>query len=141
KVNNLIQLLQSDVIFADYALWAPTHVVRKPQTAQDIEQGLPGAIAYVIENNINVGALQTSGVDIDLRWRAAATSMGQFTLALNGAYVLDYKVTGINSALFPSAVGTRGPDGAIARWRHYASLDWMQGAWGATLANTYQSGY
>jgi iron complex outermembrane receptor protein len=141
KVTNLIQILQSDVIFADYALWGPTRVLRRPATPDDIARGLPGAIDYVIENQINVGTLQTSGVDVDLRWRAPATSVGQFTAGLTGTYVVNYNITGINSALFPSTVGTRGPDGAISRWRHYATLDWTKGPWGATLANTYQSGY
>jgi iron complex outermembrane receptor protein len=31
--------------------------------------------------------------------------------------------------------------GAISRWRHYASIDWTRGPWGATLAQNFQNGY
>ena len=41
----------------------------------------------------------------------------------------------------PPSVGTRGYSGAIARYRQYAQVNWSFGAWGATLANNYQSGY
>jgi iron complex outermembrane receptor protein len=55
--------------------------------------------------------------------------------------VLDYKHTGFESANVPLSVGTRGPDGAISRWRHYATINWTYGPWGATLAQTFQEGY
>ena len=31
--------------------------------------------------------------------------------------------------------------GAISRWKHYATIDWDYGPWGATLAQTYSMGY
>jgi iron complex outermembrane receptor protein len=66
---------------------------------------------------------------------------GQLTLWLTGTYTLDYSRAGINTTLFPTGVGTRGPDGAIVRWRHYLTLDWSHGEWGATLTQTFQDGY
>jgi len=141
EIRNLIDTLPPEVIFGDYAHWAPTKVVRKPPTAEDAAAGIPGAIDFLIGDQINFGRLQTSGVDVDVRYRTPATALGRFTLGLTGTYVIEYNRTGINTPLFPTAVGTRGPDGAVSRWRSYATLDWMYGAWGATLANTYQSGY
>ena len=39
-------------------------------------------------------------------------------------------------------VGTSsGTIGTINRWKHYATVDWERGPWGATLAQTYGSGY
>jgi iron complex outermembrane receptor protein len=32
-------------------------------------------------------------------------------------------------------------NGAIPRYRHFATLDWTSGPWGATLAQTYQDSY
>jgi iron complex outermembrane receptor protein len=138
-ISNAIVGLTSDEVFADYARWAPSHVVRYPPDAQ--YPNLPGPINYVILNQVNAGSLSTSGLDIDVRWRTPTTSIGQFTLALTGTYVIDYQVMGINTAGYPAGVGTRANSGAISRWRHYASLNWNYGAWGATLANTYQEGY
>ena len=73
---------------------------------------------------------------MNVQWRSAATPVGQFSVGLNGTYVLDYEHTGFESSLVPPSVGTRGPDGAIARYRQYAQLNWTYGPWGATLANT-----
>ena len=137
EVSNVIQILPSDQIFANYAHWAQSHVVRKPPDPQ--HPNLPGEIDYVIENLINAGTLQTSGIDIDLKWRAPPTPIGQFAFGLSGTYAINFQQSGVYSR--PIAVGTRGADGVLSRWRHYATLDWKRGPWGATLANTFQLGY
>jgi len=140
-VRNVIDVVSADAIFQDYALWAPGYVVRKPPDPQSPE--LPGPIDYVVQYATNVGTLKTSGLDVSLQWRGPATAYGRFAATLEGSYVVDYEHTGFASSAAPTAVGTRGfaGIGAISRWRHYAQLQWTYGAWGATLANTYQSGY
>ena len=138
-IRDVIDTLQADEIFSNYAFWAPAHVVRKPRDAQ--YPNLPGEIDYVIEDQINFGSMHTCGIDVDVRFRTLSSSIGRLTVALTGTYALDYQRSGINTTLFPTGVGTRGPDGAIARWRHYATLDWSYKAWGATLAQTFQDGY
>jgi len=100
-----------------------------------------GRIVQVVSIPTNLGQLRTSGLDADIRYRPPATSVGQFTFALSGTYVLDYRLTGANDTPFPAGAGQRGASGAISRWRHFATLDWTFGAWGATLANNFQLGY
>ena len=139
RIDNLIQQLTGSAIFADFARWSPGYVVRKP--SEPPYPDLPGEIAYVVEIPINAGTLATSGIDIDLRWRPASSALGRFTFSVTGTYFIDYGISDLDTALFPSHVGTRGPTGAISRWRHYASLDWTGGQWGATLAQVFQDGY
>jgi len=140
KVKNVVEIVPLDTILGpDYARWAPGYVVRLPPDAQ--YPNLPGRIDYVVQYPTNAGAITTSGIDINVQWRGPATPIGQFSLGLNGTYVFDYAHTGFESSLVPPSVGTRGPDGAIARYRQYAQLNWRHGPWGATLANTFQSGY
>jgi len=139
RIENLIQTLTTDAIFADFGRWSPQYVVRKPSAAP--YPNLPGEIDYVVSIPINAGLLRTSGIDMDLRLRAPPTGLGQFVLSLTGTYVLDYGISDLNTDLFPSHVGTRGPDGTVSRWRHYASVDWSTGPWGATLAQNFQNGY
>jgi len=143
EIRNLIDFVLQAPLFADWAFWEPTQVVRNPATPEDIALGIPGAVDYVIENPNNFGTLRTSGIDVDIRYRSGATQIGQFTLSLAGTYVIDYDRTGPYSNTFPAGAGARSTftNGAIARWRHYATLDWTYGPWGATLANTMQSGY
>lgn len=113
--------------------------VRKPPDTQYPD--LPGPIDYLTNYAFNLGTLTTSGSDIDLRWRLAPSAWGQVTLSLTGTYVDDYKLDHANSGA-PQSAGRRAEgDGAIARWRHYAMIDWSRGPWGATIAQNFQSGY
>jgi iron complex outermembrane receptor protein len=138
--HNLIGALEPETIFANFALYAPTNIVRGPVDPQHPE--LPGPISSVILTNQNLGKLSTSGVDVDIAWRAPATRIGRFRLALNGTYITEWKMQpeGVTyvSALGRNASSVPGP---FPRWKHYAALDWQRGAWGATLAETFQSGY
>ena len=139
KIKNVIETVPLETILGpDYARWT-SYVVRKPPDAQYPD--LPGAIDYVVQYQTNVGTITTSGIDINVQWRGPATSLGQFTLSVDGTYVLEYSHGGFESSLFPPGVGGRGPDGAIARYRQYAQVNWTYGSWGATVANTYQTGY
>ncbi len=139
RVENVIQVVPEDTILGpDYAQWGD-YVVRFPP--DPAHPDLPGRIAYVVQYATNVGTITTSGIDINVQWRSPPTPAGQFTFGLNGTYVLDYTHTGLESSTVPPSVGTRGPDGAIARYRQYTQLNWTYGSWGATLANNFQSGY
>jgi iron complex outermembrane receptor protein len=113
--------------------------VRKPPDAQ--YPNLPGQIEYVVQYPTNVGTVTTSGIDVNLQWNGPETPIGRFSLGLNGTYVIDFSQSGFTQDDFPVAVGTRGSFGVISRYRQYAQLNWNYGAWGSTLANTYQSGY
>jgi len=137
---NLIGRLSPATIFDNYALYAPTNIVRGPVDPQ--YPNLPGRISNVILTNQNLGNLKTSGIDVDAAWRGAATGIGRFGFALNGTYIIEWKMQP-DGANYQSAVGANpiGVPGPFPRWKHYASFDWQYGAWGATLAQTYQSGY
>jgi iron complex outermembrane receptor protein len=141
SIGNVIATVGLDAIFHDYAQWGPSYVVRKPPDAQYPD--LPGPIDYVVQTQTNVGRITTSGLDLNLRWQGRTTPLGKLSLNLDGTYVLDYQHKDFASLADASGVGTRADfaNGVIARYRQYAQLDWTRGAWGATLANTFQSGY
>jgi iron complex outermembrane recepter protein len=139
-VNNIIDGVPLDAILGtDYATWGPSYVVRKPPDAQ--YPNLPGQIEYVVQYPTNVGTITTSGIDVNVQWNGPETPVGRFSVGLNGTYVIDFSQSGFTQDDFPTAVGARGSFGVIARYRQYAQLNWTNGPWGATLANTYQSGY
>jgi len=140
EVRNLVQLVDENTIFDNYAALGPSLIVRAPPDEEFPD--LPGPILLVKRIPWNLGTLKTSGVDVDVRYRAPAMPIGQFTFSIDGTYVLDYSLNGVNSAPFPGGAGQRGPfTGAISRWRHYATIDWIRGPWAATLANNFQLGY
>ncbi|HEX6138187.1 MAG TPA: TonB-dependent receptor [Casimicrobiaceae bacterium] len=139
EIRNVIFYVDDATIWRNFDLLAPVRVIRHPPDAEF--PGLPGRIDYIVVSPGNLGELRTAGIDVDARYRAPAISAGQFTLALAGTYVTDYRLTGFGTDAFPTGPGQRGSRGAISRWRHYATLDWNRESWGATLANTFQLGY
>ncbi|MDQ6618483.1 MAG: TonB-dependent receptor, partial [Pseudomonadota bacterium] len=139
KVKNLITNLDATNIFDNFSLYSPTNVVRRAPDPQF--PNLPGQILYVIENLVNVGKQETEGFDIDIVHRIPATSIGRFTARFNGTYTMHFKQSTFDAADYPDYVGSRGPDGSIARWRHYVAVDWSSGPFGATVSESYQHSY
>jgi iron complex outermembrane recepter protein len=141
-IRNLISAITDSTIFSDFARYAPTQVVRGPVDPHF--PNLPGPIAFVLENTVNVGKQSTSGIDVDTTYRFPSTSVGRFTVKYNGAYVMSWKQQTFDNTDYPDFVGQGGSlvgNGAIPRYRHYATLDWTSGPWGATLAQSYQDSY
>lgn len=102
---------------------------------------LPGPITAITTLYTNLGETRIEGFDIDLRYRTPATRVGRFQFGLQGTYYTKYDVQQIDGS-FAGQIGLfSGIGGAINRWKHYASIDWSYGAWGATLAQTFGSGY
>ena len=139
KINksNVISELSGNMVFADYARWGPTNVIRGP--VDPAYPNLPGPIEAVLLWNENLGSLRTSGYDVDIRWQGPATASGRLTFSINGTYIRTYQLNS-NGADWVSFVGNNN-FGAIPRWRHYASLNWSLGPWSATLGQSYQNGY
>jgi len=100
-----------------------------------------GFIEYVNVMKENRGKLNTSGLDVALNWRGQEGAWGRFGAGLNGTLVTEYKFnTDPRSPLVDGLAKFR-DDKAVQRWRHRLNLDWDQGPFGLTLANTYLSGY
>jgi iron complex outermembrane receptor protein len=156
EIKDVIQQVVADSIFQNFPAFAnqvvpapgyngATYVVRKPGVDPNFPN-LPNEIAYVVEPTINLGKNGVDGIDFDLRYRMPGavwpTNWGRLYARINGSYIMHYKQTQASDNSYPNLVGTGGaPQGAISRYRHYASLDWGYGPWGATLAQTYQLGY
>ncbi len=142
KINksNVIGTLDPAVVFANFDRYAQTNIIRGP--ADPNFPGLPGPIETVLLNEQNLGDLRTSGVDIAAHWRGPSTGIGTFSFGLDGTRVLswDEQLDGIE---YTSALGRKGSDiaGPVPRWKHHATLNWEYGHWGATIAETFQSGY
>jgi iron complex outermembrane recepter protein len=137
KSDAITGISERDVLVPG-APFEATNIIRGP-TDPDFPE-LPGPIQTVILHGENFGNIRTSGYDIDVNWRGPATSRGQFSLGLNGSYVRTFRIQfGPGDSL--SLAGNNDGSYAIPRWRHYASLNWSQGPWSATFAQTFQSGY
>lgn len=98
-------------------------------------------IAYIDQPTENLGELRTRGLDFNLAWRSAPSTMGRFTANLDGTFVDKYSYQREKNGQFISAVGRYSDNAPIFRWQHSATLGWSMGDWGATLGQRYKSGY
>ncbi len=89
----------------------------------------------------NQGGLKTSGIDLEARWRSAATDMGRFGLNFSGTYVMHYQRQFGSAEPYLENAGRFLQDQVIQRWRHRISADWDFGPLSLTLANSYFSAY
>ena len=135
--RNLIGQLPDYLIFENYERFAPTNVVRGP--VDPAYPDLPGPIENVVLTWQNLGKVRTSGVDLDVQWKPPATGIGTFAFAFNGTYMLEWKWQP-DALSYERAVG-KNILGPLPRWRHALSLDWSHAAWGATVVQTFQTGY
>ncbi|HEY2862347.1 MAG TPA: TonB-dependent receptor [Casimicrobiaceae bacterium] len=141
RKEHTIGNLTSDAIFANYDYYAPRFIFRGP--VDPAFPKLPGPIDYVLSEEENLGALRTSGVDIDLSYHGPTSALGKFGFNLNGTYILNWQqqldgvhyTSGLGGNVDPFGVG------AVPRWRHYATLNWNRGPWGATVAENFSLGY
>lgn len=138
KLKDQIGLLNSAAILGDLGQFGQ-FVTRGP--TQPEFPTLPGPITAITTVYTNFGETRIEGIDIDARYRTPATKVGRFRLGLQGTYYRKYDIQQIDGT-FAGQVGLySGIGGAINRWRHYASLDWDYGPWGATLGQTFMLGY
>jgi iron complex outermembrane recepter protein len=89
----------------------------------------------------NQGRLRTSGLDLEAAWRGAPSAIGRFGATVSGTYVIDYERQFGPLEPYVSNVGRFLSDQVIQRWRHRIGFDWEFGDFGASLGNTYYSGY
>ena len=110
-----------------------------------------GNITNILATNINAGSVETQGFDIDLNWKSAKSSLGQFGVDLNGTLTSKYKQVlpdgTIQEDVGHSVDADGNPLNAVAaggvlfRWKHVLTGSWDFGSYGLTLTQNYQSGY
>ncbi len=102
---------------------------------------VPCSINYVIQGQQNLGKFALSGIDLTGSMRFP-TGAGQLTLKGEGTYITQYRYQQQAEGAYLDNVGLFTSDnGAIIRWRHYVTLNWRSGAWGATLGQNFALGY
>ena len=103
--------------------------------------GTPCPIDFVVQVQENLGKYNVNGLDLSTTMRFP-TGAGQFTVRGEGTYILKYRYQQQAEGEYLDNVGRFTADnGAITRWRHYVTLNWRSGAWGATLGQNFTLGY
>ncbi|HEX6363234.1 MAG TPA: TonB-dependent receptor, partial [Albitalea sp.] len=103
---------------------------------------VPCPIDFVVQVQENLGKYEVSGIDVSATFRAPRQSWGLVTLRADGTYITRYKYQQTAGGPFVDNAGDVTSDnGAVPRWKHYATVNWRSGPFGATLAHNYTHGY
>ena len=103
-----------------------------------------GRVDLIFNTTQNVGRVDTSGVDIGMKYRLPETSWGNFRTSLDATYLAKYNRQTIQGDIttqtnyagsYQSSSG--GGSGNYTRWRAIASLNWNLGAFDATWKVRY----
>jgi iron complex outermembrane receptor protein len=99
---------------------------------------VPCSINYVIQTQQNLGKFNVQGIDLSATVKLPAG----LTLRAEGTYVYQYRYQQEADGPYVDNVGKVTADnGAIPRWKHYVSINWRAGRFGATLAQNFTVGY
>ena len=111
-----------------------------------------GNITNIVATNLNAGSVDTSGVDVDIKWRILkSANYGNFGARLNGTYTKSYEETlpdgtvqqsvGVTVDANGNPLNAVSAGGILFRWKHQLNFDWTKDAYGLTVTQNFQTGY
>ena len=96
-----------------------------------------GAIINVQDYTVNVGGIDTDGVDFEARY-AFETDIGDWVVTLDGTYLLSYdKEIAGGEVIDHKGRFVEPHDGMFAELRSNITVDWSMDDWGATVTGRY----
>jgi iron complex outermembrane receptor protein len=148
NLTNQINVLPDTLIFGNVVQYAGLFH-RAPDGSLSIDGSqCPGAnCGYITDTTMNLGDVNTNGVDISANYRLRTPDYGIFRFGFNGTYITKYEYQQQQGGAFTQNVGiysgNPGSTGGapIFRLQYNLSLDWTRGAWGAGIVNHYKSSY
>jgi len=132
RKSDIISDIGEETIFSNPVYYNDPAIVRRFSD---------GFIDFITVKKENRGKLNTSGVDVALRWSGDSGPYGRFGAAVAGTLVTEYKFSTDPRSPLVDGLGRFRDDKAVQRWRHKINADWDNGPFGLTLTNTYLSGY
>jgi iron complex outermembrane receptor protein len=149
KIKDSISTIGEQSIFADPTKYAGLYVRCSQATAQ--QQLLIGAcqtpggdpLAYVINTFLNLGDVETNGIDLQATVTSGPTSVGRFKGSYRGTYVTKYRFQIEPAGRWFNPLGNYSPQfgGPVIRYQQVASVEWEQGPWSTLVTNRFLSGY
>ncbi len=102
-----------------------------------------GPIIGIDQGLVNIGKVNVSGIDLDIKGRVLNTADNKITLRMNGSYLARFDTQNSLTGAFASSINNPSASalGVIVRWRHTASATWERGPWVAVLTQNYQTDY
>lgn len=133
-ISDLIGLAFPQVLVNNESLF-PGVVTRGPSTGNG-----PGPITRVLWGEVNYGAVDTSGIDLEAShgWRALG---GTWTVAAGVTRTREYRVVLAPSAPAEDRLGRRFYDFWSPAWKGRLSTGFNEGSWGVGVTSRYVGAY
>ena len=130
-----------DQLNLDNRLWDANHgsnpsVIRAPQTPEDIVLNIPGKLIEVRGTFQNLASRTVEGIDLVLLYRGPQTSLGRFSMHVEGAYTSKVEEVDVNGNVANLIRQSGNP-----YWKGSGSVSWKQGNWSAAMLVKYISDY
>jgi iron complex outermembrane receptor protein len=139
EVDDRIPVLTPTFLVANEAVF-PGRIIRGAPTALDVLNGRPGAIVSVDTSRMNLGSLETSGIDASVRYDFD-TGLGRWAPSLSATWIDDYDTVDVPGGTPQDRVNIANELGTIVRWRAQASLGWGKGPVSAFVTARYVPAY
>jgi iron complex outermembrane receptor protein len=108
-----------------------------------VERGGVGSINLVDNQLQNIGGIETSGLDIGLRYLGPTSRIGSFSLSVDATYLDDYtELTAnpdgsVNVNDFTGTITDETFQRAFPEWRVMTKVDWLLASWVAGITFRY----
>ena len=114
-----------------------------PVACSNINRSASGAVGLVINQLVNIGSIEASGLDLGLNYLAPATGIGQFDIRINATYLDNYTEITNNadgSQFVNDLTGTITQETflrAFPEWRANTKFGWTLSQWNAGVTFRY----
>ena len=132
RSQRILELTPQQVV-ANYTLF-PDNLVRGAGGRLDGEGG------YIRAGFVNAAGDITRGADLSLHVNSKLGA-GTFYATLDGTYIDNFKSRVFADQPYLESVGQWNSRDLFVRWKHNASVTYLQGAWSGTLLQSYTRGY
>jgi outer membrane receptor protein involved in Fe transport len=138
KIKNTIESLSSNTIITDCALSGSASLCDLIHRGAGTGSLWFNTSNYVTATEVNIGKIETRGVDLASNYRYDAGAVGKFGFNLSGTRAIDFKTQPVPTGGSYDCVGYFGTTcstntGPIPKWRHVMNVDWMAPWFGADL--------
>ena len=130
---NPLFAVRHESVFAD-------RVLRAEPTAEDLAAGRPGRVVQVDSSRLNLGRLETSGIDAGANYEFDVAA-NHFTADVKATWIDKYESLDLPGEQAVDWVNVANSLGTIAKWRAITSLDWQRGPLNATAYVRYIPSY
>jgi outer membrane receptor protein involved in Fe transport len=135
KLKDLIQDISAqtvvDLCYNDNSSPYCSYIHRYPSTSVSA-----GNIDYIETPVINIGKLDTQGIDFGGNYALPETQWGRFNLAFDTTYLERYNID-TGDTVIHMAGRYNSAYGNYARWRGRGQIGWKLGSWDATWTTRY----